>query len=150
MMAWLEAVVFVVVEVLSLVGAALGYLILPIPCALQAWHDVPSQFDAARTIDAWDWEPLNAVFGNPEDGVSGRYAMVWDNGAHVKYMDGRNPVWRAMCWSIGRNSADELKYVFRWRGSGPAPILRGTWLGGREWKAGWQVENGTPVPVLSF
>jgi hypothetical protein len=147
MMAWLW---FAVVQLVSLIAMVAGWLILIVPCALQAWHDVPSQFDPTRQVDAWSW-PINAVYGNPEDGVSGQHALVWDDSGHkVAYMPGSNPVWRAYCWSAWRNSTDNLKYVFAWAG-GPFVKADYTIFGKtRTFRAGWQVENGIKVPVISL
>ena len=81
--------------------------------------------------------------------MSGAEALVWQGGARVPYMPGANPARRAYCWSALRNSANNLKCVFAWsRG----PFVRRTvsiFGFSHTFKAGWQLENGVRVPVLS-
>jgi hypothetical protein len=148
MLGWLW---FAVVQTVTVVFNLLG-LVLLIPFCLElAWEPCPSRFNSDHLIDRWRFGPLNWVYSNPEDGVSGEHSLVHagpnGTGARVPYMPGANPAWRAYCWSALRNSADNLKYVFAWS---KGPFKRGTWLGGREWKVGWQTENGVQVPVLSL
>jgi hypothetical protein len=96
-----------------------GLLILSVPCALGAYGEhglksnkvwpSPYEYLNGRPIDSWDWEWLNPWFGNPEDGVSGKDALVWVDGKLAPY----NPEgsrWKAYCWSAWRNSVDGLKY----------------------------------------
>jgi hypothetical protein len=98
------------------IGAALavfvGYLVIPFFCLARAWGPTFSSAGPypAHAIDCWSWAPLNKVYGNPEDGVSGIYAMIWEPGAGARslYMPGRNPIWRACCWNY-RNMANQLK-----------------------------------------
>lgn len=142
-MVWLR---FAAVQLVMLLATILGWIVL-VPFALaRAWEPCPSRFDPSRVIDRWKWKPLNAVYGNPEDGVSGMKALVWTNGVQGPYMPGAWPAWRAYLWSAWRNSADNLKYVFA---CSSCPIKQGTILG-KPYKLGWQFENGIKVPVLSF
>lgn len=135
---------FVVVQLVMLFASLLGKLLLIPFCALKAWKPLPSPFDATRMIDLWSWGPLNMIYGNPEDGVSGAQALIWDSqgSERVGYMASSGARWRAYCWSAWRNSADNLKYVFAWK-NGPFKV----WANGH--KAGWQEENGFKVPVAS-
>lgn len=133
------------VQLIMGLATFLGLFILPWFCMARAWRECGSPFDKTRQIDRWSWEPLNAVYGNPEDGVSGRYAKVWYfDGKHdavqVPYMPNAREWWRAYCWSAWRNSAGNLKYVFAWD-KGPQATWRGR-------KLGWWPENGYKVPVL--
>jgi hypothetical protein len=135
-LAWLW---FGVVQLISLVATIIGWLLLIPFCLAQAWdNNVP---------DRWTWQPLNAVYGNPEDGVIGQHALIWNStGQKVPYMPGAWAPWRAYCWSALRNSCDNLKYIFAWQ-NGPFYTRQ---FGSRTLKVGWQLENGQKVPVLSF
>lgn len=124
----------------------LGWILLIPFCIRQAWTADSKSIKDQRVIDRWNWKPLNWIWGNPEDGVSGQYALVWTRTGQVPYMAGADPAWRAYCWSAWRNSADALKYVFAWKNG---PLLATFTLGGRVHKLGWQMENGYNVPVLS-
>ena len=142
---------FAVVQLITLAATALGWVLLIPFCFAHAWTDCPSTLTPGRTIDCWTWAPLNYVYGNPEDGVSGQHALLWNNTgmAKVPYMPDANPIWRAYCWSAWRNSADSLKYVFAWQ-NGPFYSCTYTAFGKQhKFRAGWQHENGIKVPVLS-
>jgi hypothetical protein len=97
------------------IAPALGLVVLIPFCLAQAWEPCMSTENpfgrAPREIDRWKWAPLNRVYGNPEDGVSGAKALVWVNGERVPYMPGAWAPWRAYCWQA-RNSADQLKYTY--------------------------------------
>lgn len=140
-MSWLW---FAVVQLISLAASLAGHALLILPCLLHAWEPVSARFDN-RVIDRWSWGPLNYVYGNPEDGVSGAQALIWTATGKVPYMPGADPAWRAYCWNA-RNSANNLKYVFAWA---DGPLKTGT-LWGRKYKIGWQLENGIKVPVVSW
>lgn len=122
MLAW---VLFVVVQLISLVAMVLGWFLLIPFCLAQAWKPAISTMDPTRAIDVWQWGPLNLMFGNPEDGVSGARALIWRNGARVPYMPNSWAPWRAYLWSAWRNSCDNLKYVFAWKGG---PFVRKEWI----------------------
>jgi hypothetical protein len=133
---------FAIVQAVSLCATALGWVLLIPFCLAQAWTaDVP---------DRWSFAPLNYVYGNAEDGVSGRRALIWgsgaDEGKKVPYMPGAAPAWRAYCWSAWRNSAGNLKRVFAWD-AGPFATFK---IFGRTVKIGWQQETLGKVPVLSL
>jgi hypothetical protein len=126
-------------------------------CLAQSFQLTMSPFvktPAQRIVDKWKWEPLNAIYGNPEDGVSGRFAVIWgsgaDEGKQVQYMPDA-PAWkRAYCWSALRNTADGLKYKFAWDG----PLATGTVLG-RHYQIGWKARSttqgtGPALPVISI
>lgn len=125
---------------------ALGWVVLIPFCVRKAWTADLKSIKDQRVIDRWNWKPLNWIWGNPEDGVSGQYALVWDRTGQVPYMPGADPAWRAYCWSAWRNSANMLKYVFAWKNG---PLLASFTLFGRTHKLGWQMENGYKVPILS-
>lgn len=134
---------FAIVQLLMFAATVLGYVVLPLFCKAQAWHPAPSSFDPSRIIDRWSFAPLNWLWGNPEDGVSGAQAKVWiDGNTQGSFMPDATPFSRAYNWSVRRNSADNLKYLFAWK-NGPLKV----WASGH--KAGWQEENGRSVPVLS-
>lgn len=140
----------------QLVSAALtivGWFVLIPFCAARAWRDsaTPSINDG-RVIDEWSFAPLNWIYGNPEDGVSGKDALIWTSATtRSEYMPGANDAWRAYCWSAWRNSTNNLKYVFRWRGS-TTPFASGSFtLFGKAFNYGfgWKVENRVyKVPVV--
>lgn len=68
---------FVVVQVGMLVAGILGLVVLILPCLLQAWTADRKSIKDGRQIDRWKLKPLNWIWGNPEDGVSGQTALVW-------------------------------------------------------------------------
>lgn len=138
-MIWLK---FAAIQLVQLIAAALGLVMLALPCALQAWNTSPDKSikDGVRVVDEWSW-PLNVVYGNPEDGVSGQTALVWVDGVLAPYLPTAGPRWRAYKWSALRNSVDGLKYVFAVPGVGPLKTAFG-------FRFGWQVENGFNVPIL--
>jgi len=142
-LAWLW---FVVVQIISLTATILGWFILIPFCLTSAWSEravMSINPEVKDSLSVWSWHPLNWIYGNPEDGVSGREALVWnkEGTAKERYMPNAWAPWRAYVWSAWRNSADNLKYVFAWE-NGPFVQI------GRH-KLGWQWENGYKVPVLS-
>lgn len=141
MKAWLW---FALVQLIMLAATVVGWVVLIPFCLGRRWgvDPKPSIKDGLRAIDRWEWEPLNYVYGNPEDGVSGLWALT----SAGDYMPGAWAPWRAYCWSALRNSCDNLKYVFAWE---QGPLLERSILG-RNVKLGWQKENGFNVPVLSI
>lgn len=133
-------VYFAFVQLVSLLGMVLGWFVLIPFCLAQAWIRDSVSIKDGRLVDRWSFKPLNWIFGNPEDGPSGQTALVQVNGALSLYMPDAWAPWRAYCWSAWRNSADNLKYVFKW-------------VGGPFWRweirsfyvhAGWGT-NGLPV-----
>jgi hypothetical protein len=111
MNAW---VLFTLIQLSGLVTDSLGFVVLALPCYLNAWEPAMStewNADApvkAHEIMVWKWAPLNVIWGNPEDGVLG---PDW-------HLPGEAPGWRAFCWSALRNRSDAMKYVYR-RDGGP-------------------------------
>lgn len=136
---------FAVAQFLMAICAVTGWVVLILPCLLEAWEPspVPSVNADHRQIDRWAWGCLNPIWGNPEDGVSGLTALVWVSGT------ARGPYWpecpnaalRAYAWSAGRNSCDALKYslAVTWFGT-PSVLIAGR-------RVGWSVENGRAVLV---
>lgn len=138
---------YTIVQLISLMAALIGVVVLiPVCLAFQYTAGRPAKsIKDGRVIDAWKWDWMNFIYGNPEDGVSGVFARIWINGTtQTPYMPNAWAPWRAYCWSALRNSADNLKYVFAWS-KGPYAEL--VFLG-RTWKFGWQKENGIKVPVF--
>lgn len=153
---------FAGIQLIMLLATVLGWFLLVPFCLAQAWKPgYLSAFTEDKHIDAWSFEPLNYIYGNPEDGVSGQQALIWTSeGRQVPYMPLPDfltrftdipirrflvwiyPAWRAYCWSAWRNSADNLKYVFAWK-DGPFTAIGPV-------KLGWKMENGYNVPVLSL
>ena len=131
---------YVVVQLIMLIAMVIGWGLLIPFCVLQIWVRNAKSIKDGRIIDTWAF-PINAVYGNPEDGVSGQCALIWLNGTtQGPYMPNAPVWWRAYCWSAWRNSVDGLKYVFAWS-SGPQATIWGH-------KIGWWWENGQKVPVL--
>lgn len=128
-------------QLVQLLATVLGWFILIPFCIFKAWKidGARSIKDGRRTIDQWSWKWLNLVYGNPEDGVSGYWAVLAD-GTHYNPTNSR---WGAYCWSAWRNSCDNLKYVFS---NNSGPLVEQWW----HLKVGYQEENGFRVPVLSF
>lgn len=139
---------FCLAQLLMLVLTIVGWLLLIPACLLRAWEPSPyPSINDGRRIDRWRW-PINAIYGNPEDGVSGRQAMVWLNtSTRGPFMPGAYPPWRAWVWSAWRNSADSLKYSLALWIHGPHMTCR---ILGRTLSAGWSIENLRPVLVLSW
>jgi hypothetical protein len=119
--------VMLLVQEVSAVTDYLGWLTGWIPCLLHAWKATLQTVWAAdappnlrnRTIDRWTFPPLNWLYANPRDGVSGQDALVQDaSGTYTLYMVNSSAAWRAYCWSFGRNRSNMLVYYFRWE-NGP-------------------------------
>lgn len=144
---WRAAPRFALAAMVQWAATVLGWALLLPFCLARSWRMSPwPSVKDKRQIDEWRWEPLNWIYGNPEDGVSGAQAIVWDNGVQEPYMVGAPAWWRAYCWSAWRNSADQLKYFFAWS-EGP---LYERDLGSLVFRIGWQLENGQRLPVLSL
>lgn len=134
---------FAIVQIVSIVFTAIGWILLIPFCVAQAWTVDAISTKDGRPIDRWNWRTLGRIYGNPEDGVSGQTALVWDNGQLVFYLPHSASSWRAYRWSAIRNSCDNLKYVFQWQGG---PFRR--WeKGAFYFQAGW---NSSGLPVLSM
>jgi hypothetical protein len=98
--------------VLNILAMLAGPIVLAVPCLMQAWEPCVSTAGPypPHVIDRWKWKPLNAVYGNPEDGVSGQYALIWDGNKRVPYTAPFTQwaPWQAFCWSVWRNSTNQL------------------------------------------
>ena len=136
---------FGIAQLVMAILAVIGWVVLILPCLLEAWEPspIPSINADHRKIDRWACPWLNWIWGNPEDGVSGLTALVWVSGsARGPYWPGcPNAALRAYTWSAWRNSCDALKYTFAvtWFGT-PSTVIVGR-------RVGWSVENGRAVLV---
>lgn len=153
-MIWLK---FIAIQLGMLAATVAGWFILLPFCLAHAWSDWDHQLAGSvrfksikdkRDIDQWSAPLLRVLYNNPEDGVSGQTALVWnaDGTKQVEYAPSHLPWLNAYLWSAWRNSADNLKYVFA-DPKGPLVTFK---LFGRTCKAGWQMENGYNVPVFSL
>lgn len=144
-------------QLAQLIATVIGWFLLIPFCLAQAWSINARSIKDGRPIDTWKFSWLNAIYGNPEDGVSGGTAVIWRNGMPVPYRPNLWSPLRALLWSGFRNSCDNLKYVF----SLPRPEYvnnpgdGGYWIGGpmKYWwkfKFGYQLENGYNVPVVGL
>ena len=137
---------FWLAQLIQLAFYVLGLVLLIVPCILQAWEPSPDpSIKDQRTIDRWRWPWLRWLgYHNAEDGDSGQTALVWKDGQPVTYANPNWPRWSAYKWSALRNSADGWKYRLAF--DGPLITFRVfAWTV----KAGYQLENGRKVPVLS-
>lgn len=154
-MIWLK---FIGIQLVMLLATVLGWFLLLPFCVFKRWttrqwldaeHILYSlSIKDTRVIDHWNSILLNVIYGNPEDGVSGKQALVWADDGSLSphpYMAMAPDWWRAYCWSAWRNSCDNLKYVFA-NDAGPLKVVK---IGKFTVKVGWQKENGFNVPVLS-
>jgi hypothetical protein len=137
---------FIVVQFLMLLATVIGWFALIPFCLAHAWEIKGKSIKDGRPIHSWKWPALNWLYGNPEDGVSGITARVWNSTgtAQQNYHPTNSPALNAYLWSAWRNSADNLKYVFAWS-NGPYTEFR---LLGRTFRVGWAMENGYKVPLL--
>lgn len=106
---------------IDLAAFLIGLVVLMVPCYLMAWEDCISTENPNQpphTIDQWSWPWLRAIYNNPEDGVSGRYARVASPDGRPVYVPYQSlhptagPRLLAYLWSAWRNSSDQLKYTF--------------------------------------
>jgi hypothetical protein len=132
---------FSFVQLVMGVAALFGLFVLAVACAARWWTLDAKSIKDGRPIDRWRFPVPNAIYGNPEDGVSGQTALIMINPVDAgPYLPGAGVRRRAYRWSALRNSCDGLKYVFAWKG-GPY-----TKVGA--FKLGWHEESGIKVPVL--
>ena len=91
---------------------AIGYFLLIPFCLAQAWEPCESTINpfnrAPRPISKWKWEWLNTIYGNREDGVSGKEALIWVGVVRLPYRPNTWAPLRAWLWSAWRNSTNEL------------------------------------------
>lgn len=153
-MIWLK---FIGIQLVMLLATIVGWVLLLPFCVFKRWTTTQwldgffiysTSLKDKRTIDHWNSILMNAVYGNPEDGVSGQYALIWNAGGTAlgPYAPTRWVWLNAYLWSAWRNSCDNLKYVFH-DPDGPLVTFK---LFGRTMKFGWQPENGFNVPVASL
>lgn len=148
--AWLY---FALCELFALVVLfPLGLLIVGAACICRAWSSAAVQPSinpqpGRPDVDVWEW-PINAVYGNPEDGVSGEDAL----GSWVGFYNPTGSRWRAFMWSALRNPANGFNYP-TWRWAATPPLLVKTYslpiLGTRQLKLGWQRRYGRIVMACS-
>lgn len=130
-----------------LVLLPLVVLIVGPACVFKAWR-----FPYAKSIkpipgrdfvDGWAL-PINLIFGNPEDGVSGvdAYGPDW-LGAY----NPRGTRWRAFLWNL-RNWAAGYNYL-TWPWEYDPSLLYVGPLAGLQVKIGWQQRYGRTVMVCS-
>lgn len=144
-----------------LVASLITLPIVYLACWRQAWGqspfvpsiktDWPSQYAASlngRPVDQWDWKWLNRWCGQPEDGVSGVFALVWkDANTLVTYAEYTGYTGSRLAWSWNlRNKVQALKYRYAIPGVGPYKTFT---LFGHTFGYGYKVINGLNVPVGS-
>jgi len=106
----------------------------------------------ARPIDAFKWKWLNKICGNPEDGASGKQALVWNGldlvsfAVYTGLVGHSNSAWRlAWRWNM-RNKVQMMKYALAIPGVGPYKTF--TFLG-HTYGYGYKIVCGLNVPVGS-
>lgn len=117
-----------------------GLVVVGAACLFKAWRFPYARsikpFKDRELVDGWKW-PINLIYGNPEDGVSGidAYGPSWT--------DSYNPWgtrWRAFVWSGLRNWANGLNYI-TWPWASAPPCVKKTyrtpWRSTRELQLGW-------------
>lgn len=117
----------------------IGLSVAVLLCLARAWRwpyaNSIKPLPLRKSIDGWP-RPFNALWGNPEDGVSGLVAFgpSW-TGAY-------NPtgsIWLAICWQC-RNWLAGFNYL-TWPWAAPAPLLIKAYSvfgRQRQLKVGWQ------------
>ncbi len=100
---------FVIVQLIAFAFFLVGIVVL-LPLAFaRAWVDRPSRYFPNRTVTAWVGGWLTFPWGNEEDGVTG--ADFYQKRFKPSHL------WLcAYLWSAWRNSANNLRFVFRWVG----------------------------------
>ena len=129
-MGWL---LFIVVQLIAFVCTVVGWVILLPMAALGMWVTRQS-YEYPKVVTAWRGGALTFLWGNEEDGVTGADFYLPHAPSRL----------RAYLWSAWRNSANNLRFVFRWRSG---PFYR--WQNGAKtlyFQMGW---NASGFPVLS-
>lgn len=146
-MIWLK---FAAIQLVMLLATVAGWFILLPFCLARTWtlSTLAGSAKDGRPIDHWNAGWLRFCFDNPEDGVSGQTALVWNRlgSNQIPYKPTRWAWLNAYLWSAWRNSCDNLKYVFA---DPKGPLVTFPFIG-RTARIGWQMENGYNVPVLSL
>lgn len=124
---------FVLVQILSFVLMVIGWVLL-LPWSIdRAWFPCVTAKSDGRLVTCWRSRWLDVIYGNWEDGCLPH--------ARNHYLEGRPDWLRAYLWSAWRNSTNNLRWAFQWKG--------GPWLQIRRWgwyfQAGWRPSNGWPV-----
>lgn len=126
---------FAFVQLVALIAMVIGWFLLIVPCACGAWKQAVAPYTPnwytgqPRTINIWSWGWLNKIWGNDEDGVT---ETNWYNTGDSR--------WRSYLWSAWRNSANNLRFVFR-NFNGPFYKIE---YKGWYFQCGWY-PNGFPV-----
>lgn len=122
---------FAAVQIVALVATVIGWVLL-IPLAItRCWVLKNSKEYPDRVLPQWRGGWLTFIWGNLEDGVIGS--------PHYRERI-PNEILSAYLWSAWRNSANNLRFVFRWIGG---PFYRYEF---KQWyfQCGWY-SNGFPV-----
>ncbi|MDB6085200.1 MAG: hypothetical protein JWN43_3081 [Gammaproteobacteria bacterium] len=130
---------FVIVQLIELVALILGLIVLLVLAATKCWYIRESRYFPGRQITVWRGGYLSWPWGNEEDGVTGEASTQRAATYAARYPNIRI---RAFMWSALRNPANNLRFVFRWRGG---PFYR--WENASHtfyFQAGWYA-NGYPV-----
>lgn len=128
-------------QLIGIVWLILGIFIIGAASACKAWTDPPDAkslkpLPDRMVVDRWKW-PINGIYGNPEDGVSGRqaYGPTWAGPFNAS-----GSRWYAFEWSGLRNWANNWAYItwpFPWTPplyaskSGAIKLGWKPWFGGR-------------------
>lgn len=129
-----------------------GWVVVGAACVFKAWKfpyaNSIKPLPDRKLVDGFSWS-INALWGNPEDGVSGvdAYGPSWI-GSYNPY----GTRWRAFVWSGLRNWANGFNYL-TWRSSSPAPLyVRQYSVFGkqRQIKIGWQQLPSSDGWVTSY
>jgi hypothetical protein len=122
------------VELIAFAAMLVGWVLLLPFAAFRLWKDAPSRHYPGVIIPVWRWRIIDIVWGNDEDGVIGAefYRKRFPDERVCAYM-----------WSAYRNSSNNLRWVFAWKGG---PFYR--WESkGKKWyfQAGFRRDFGWPV-----
>lgn len=127
---------FIFVQLVELVAFIVGLFVLLPLAATGAWYTRNSRYFPGRAVTVWRGGKLTWIWGNEEDGVTGApFYVVQHPNIHM----------RAYFWSALRNPANNLRFVFQWKGG---PFYR--WENKAKSfyaQAGWY-SNGYPVLSL--
>lgn len=134
-----------------LVLMPVGWVVVGAACVCKAWRfpyaTSIKPIKGRAQVDGWSW-PINRIYGNPEDGVSGvdAYGPGWTGSYNP-----RGTRWRAFVWSGLRNWAAGYNYLtWAWGTDPPLYIKDYSVLGRqRQLKIGWQARYGRIVMVCS-
>lgn len=124
---------FAGVQLAAAAAFPIGVVLLFPFAGLSAWTTRESRYILGRTITVWRGGWLTWIWGNEEDGVTGApfYQAQFKDIRVCAYL-----------WSAWRNSANNLRFVFKWVGG---PFYR--WENATHTfyvQAGWY-PNGFPV-----